>query len=518
MRGDRRLAWSPVPADGSMAAINFATPLTWSAGDGASQHDVYFGMDQAAVAEADASDTTGVYVGRQNATSYTPAGITFDSGPFYWRIDEVANDGTTVKGGVWSFSVTDHALVDDFESYNEILSGEPGSNLVYETWNDGYANPNINGSAMGNISGASMETGNVHGGRQSVPFIFNNTTAPVSEVTLNFTPAQDWTANGIITLSLWFAGAGTNVPGQLYVKINGVQVNYDGDASNLTLSPWQVWNIDLTAIGTNMSSVTSFAIGIQGSGATGTLLLDDIRLYTLPRELITPVQPDPAGLLLHLALNEGFGTVADDSSGNGRNATISGATWRVGGYNGTGSCLDFSGGGDHVLGDDATYLNDLSAITFSVWVKSDLIDTDKGFLIFSEPTGGDNNGMRYDAAGANGGGTNVLKMSVVSTGGNQQLESSNNLQTTEWQHYALVWSSGEQLRFYVNGVLDSPTDNYAATTGVTTDFEKLLLGKGGKDEGVGDSWDGLIDDLRIYDRPLSHAEVSGLAGRVNPFD
>ena len=68
------------------------------------------------------------------------------------------------------------------------------------------------------------------------------------------------------------------------------------------------------------------------------------------------------------------------------------------------------------------------------------------------------------------------------------------------------------------GVLDSPTANDAAVTGVTTCFEKLLLGRGGKDEGVDDGWDGGIDDIRIYDRALSNAEIAGLAGRTLPFD
>ena len=68
------------------------------------------------------------------------------------------------------------------------------------------------------------------------------------------------------------------------------------------------------------------------------------------------------------------------------------------------------------------------------------------------------------------------------------------------------------------GVLDSPTANDAAMTGVTTGFEKLLPGTGGKDEGVDDGWDGLIDDIRIYDRALSDAEIAGLAGKTLPFD
>ncbi|HEC04244.1 MAG TPA: LamG domain-containing protein, partial [Phycisphaerales bacterium] len=72
MRGDLSVAWNPSPANDSTPSIKAASPLTWSAGDGASKHDVYFGADQAAVEAADAADTTGVYKGRQSGTSYNP--------------------------------------------------------------------------------------------------------------------------------------------------------------------------------------------------------------------------------------------------------------------------------------------------------------------------------------------------------------------------------------------------------------------------------------------------------------
>ncbi len=280
MRGDTKRAWNPSPPPGSTPDIISALPLTWSAGDNATMHDVYFGTDRDTVANADASDTTGIYRGQQAAAAYSPAEVEFAGGPYYWRIDEVAADGTIVKGTVWRFSVADYILIDDFESYNDIPSGEPGSNLVYERWIDGFENPAANGSTIGYVSGASMETDTVHGGNKSVPFQFSNTTAGISEVTLDFTTPQDWTAHGITTLSLWFYGASSNVPGQLYVKVNGVQVDYTGATTDLNLPQWQQWPIDLaTVVGTNLQSVTSFAVGVQGSGANGVLLLDDITLH-----------------------------------------------------------------------------------------------------------------------------------------------------------------------------------------------------------------------------------------------
>ncbi len=84
-------------------------------------------------------------------------------------------------------------------------------------------------------------------------------------------------------LSLWFFGDASNTAAQMYVKVNGTKVAYDGDPGNLALAAWQVWNIDLASVGTNLQSVTTLSIGIDGNGASGTLYVDDIRLYALHR-------------------------------------------------------------------------------------------------------------------------------------------------------------------------------------------------------------------------------------------
>ena len=163
-------------------------------------------------------------------------------------------------------------------------------------------------------------------------------------------------------------------------------------------------------------------------------------------------------------------------------------------------------------------VNGLSAVTVAVWVNSNVTDTDHGFIHFIDPDGGDDGGMRYDAAGASFSGTNVMKMSVHPTGGNLQLESSSGVQTTEWQHVAMSWQSGESLKLYINGMLDTPTGATAPAVGTVDTVTQLLVGKGGKDELISDSWEGLIDDVRIYNRALSDAEMAGLAGRTLPFD
>ena len=213
-----------------------------------------------------------------------------------------------------------------------------------------------------------------------------------------------------------------------------------------------------------------------------------------------------ANLLCWWKFDEDAGSTALDHSGHGHHGTLEGDTQWVDGI--VGGALEFDGAGDRVVDNTAaSYLNGLDAITVCMWIKSDIVGTDKGFINGEDPDDNDNVvTMRYDSAGGTGGGTNVLKMAVTSTEGEQQLESSNNAQTTDWQHVAMVWSSGQQLKFYINGVLDVPTDNQPATTGTITGCTKLVIGAGSKDAGGG--WDGLIDDVRIYDRVLTAEEIT----------
>ena len=513
-------AREPRPADGeidvSIGTIDEPTGVTlgFRAGREAATHNVYFGTDEQAVIDGTTDVTT------VTEASHGPLPLDL-SQTYYWRVDEVneAETPTTWQGDLWNFTTQEYFILDDIESYNDLDTTDPNSNRIFLTWIDGWEVA-ANGSQVGYADPPFCEQTIVHGGKQSMPFLYSNTAgAAYSDAERTFAVGQDWTTGGAKTLSLWFSGDPNNTAAQMYVKVNGSKVAYDGDASNLTAAAWQPWNIELASFGVGLQNVTKLSIGIDGNGAAGTLLFDDIRLYPYDRQLITPAEPNKSGLLAHLGFDEGFGTVAGDLSGNGHVGTLMGDPQWVAGK--IGGALDFGGDGDHVLDDDGEdYINGLDALTVCMWIKSNLIDTDKGFLHCMEPAGQDRVvSMRYDTAGGSFGGDDILKMGVQSTGGEQQLESSSNLQTTEWQHVTMTWVSEGLIRFYVNGLEDTPTGrNGPNNSGTVSQCENLIIGKGGKDEGANAGWDGLIDDVRIYNRVLSPAEIAWLGGRTKPFD
>ena len=204
MRIDPLLAWEPIPISGSMPDIESVMPLVWSPGDSAASHEVYFGTDSDAVKNADTSDTTGVYRGSQNGTSFTPAeGIEWGGGPYYWRIDENNTDGTVTTGRIWSFTVADFLLVDDFESYTD---DDPNNEAIWQHWIDGYGIP-ANGSQSGHEFPPYAEQTTVHGGTQSMPLTYDNTAGVRnSEAVLTLVESRDWTRHGVGALSLWFRG------------------------------------------------------------------------------------------------------------------------------------------------------------------------------------------------------------------------------------------------------------------------------------------------------------------------
>ncbi len=208
-------AREPKPASGA-TGTGPDIVLSWRAGREAVSHQVYLSTDSNAVADGTAPAVT------RTEARYAPSALELGA-TYYWKVVEVnqAASPTTWESDVWSFSTVEYVVIEDFESYTN-----DSPNRLFQAWIDGYGfsadeffptdNPgNGTGSGVGHDIWTSggvhfgktiAETAIVHGGRQSMPLYYDNTSLPASEAERTWKTAQDWTANGADTLSLYLRG------------------------------------------------------------------------------------------------------------------------------------------------------------------------------------------------------------------------------------------------------------------------------------------------------------------------
>ena len=537
-------ALGPKPANRA-TDVSQTTSLSWKAGEKAAKHDVYFGTNQQAVANADTT-TAGIYRGRQNldVTSYVlPEAPLEWAKTFYWRIDEV-NGVDVWKGSVWSFTTANFIAVDDFENYTDDVG-----NRIFQTWKDGwgYTQPppgypgNGTGSAVGNGTAPYAEQTITHNGSyQSMPLAYDNSGAGgktrYSETFREWASAQDWTINSVKALTLYFYGASTNAAEQLYVAMEDNAghikvVNYS-DIGAVQKAAWQEWNIELTqfsAAGVNLAAIKKMYIGLGSrtsptAGGTGKIYIDDIRLY-LPRcipSLLKPAAdlsgncvvdyldlqviannwlamgtaPNDAKLVAHYTLDGNFN---DSSSytglqnGDPRNgaAIISDAV--------RGQVAHFDGLDDYV---DCGNFNPSAAtgkLSISLWMKwagpnggyqgvigkrDAWTDTDTMWCLEVDRDTSDCRFFQYNSWPEHG-------LNVPPIG--------------QWQHWAVSFD-GTDARLYING--ESVGGSQPFVFGPKTDARVVF---GACEQNGGNPFNGDLDEIRIYDYALSAAEVFYLA-------
>jgi hypothetical protein len=218
-------ATTPSPANGASEAQMTAI-LTWSPGDYATSHEMYFGTDANAVKNATTASPEYKGARAVGSESYDPGKLAWDT-TYYWRVDEVDDTGPDGRwtGNLWSFKTRNFLIIDDFEDY------DAGDNQIWFSWLDGlgfgvvgslpYSPGNGTGAAVGDeTTGSFTEETIVNGGLQSMPLVFDNNKqgyAYYSEVEHTLTDPRDWTENDVGELSLWFRG----LPGSVGSFVEG---------------------------------------------------------------------------------------------------------------------------------------------------------------------------------------------------------------------------------------------------------------------------------------------------------
>ncbi len=204
-------ARAPQPAAGTKG-VSIDSTLDWRSGRDVTSERVYFGTDQAAVTNGSVAAKT------VSSHGFDPGALDFGT-TYYWKVDEVGT--ATYPGALWSFTTQEYAAVENFESYTDKAGEE-----IFTAWVDGLTNSS--GSLVGYMAAAGGTFGEIvitHGGKQSMPFEYNNVKTPYySEAQRTFDMPQDWTVRGADTLSLWIKGNAARfvetAPGQYKVSSN----------------------------------------------------------------------------------------------------------------------------------------------------------------------------------------------------------------------------------------------------------------------------------------------------------
>jgi len=474
-------AREPEPADGE-TDVNPNGVLSWRPGREAASHQLYLGDDEAAVTDGTALvDTTTV-------SDYPLAGLDlqYDT-TYYWRISEV-NEAEAIsvwEGVVWTLQTQAYAVVDDFESYDD------EDNRIYDTWLDGWVNDT--GSTVGHLEEPFAETSIVRSGAQSMPLFYDNVGVATSEADYTLETAQNWAANGIESLSLYFRGVSSNTGGQLYLKINNTRVDYDGAAADISTPLWQPWSIDLSALGANVQNVTKLTIGVEGAGAQGVVYIDDIRLYPRVAEYITPTEPDVANLVGRWALDGN----ANDSSGNGYNGTAVGGPTYLAGKDGQAVRLD--GVDDYIdLGNRAGWPSGAAPRTISAWAMTNSVEAGWRWAV----------AYGTDATGQ----AMFLGMNtddLYGGGYGDDLSLANFWVMGEWHHLGLTYD-GATARLYADGI-----EVAAAAKTWNLVLNRAHIGQQVND--FSEFWNGAVDEVRLYKEALTAGEMAWLAGRTAPM-
>lgn len=229
------------------------------------------------------------------------------------------------------------------------------------------------------------------------------------------------------------------------------------------------------------------AIATDSAGLTGssnTLNLSVTSGAPAPPPISSASKPDA-----YWNFNEGRGTVASDASGHGFSATLKGAGWGSG-HSGSGLKLNGSGYAD-VSG--ATSLGAGSYLTVAFWVApQDVPGTDERLISkrysWDLKLNGDSRRPQFSASGSYA----TLNYSAA---------------LWAWQHIAFTFSSGV-MHGYVNGI-EVPFLANTFSSGQSLQAQTYGFAIGA-DSSNSSAAKGSMDDVVIYNRALSGAEVATL--------
>lgn len=203
----------------------------------------------------------------------------------------------------------------------------------------------------------------------------------------------------------------------------------------------------------------------------------------------------PARLIASYHFDEGSGATVYDASGLDNTGTVSGAAWSLDGKHG--GALFFDGNDDRVIVPDAPSLDVDTGLTLMAWVKPTAPALDWQTILAKEVGTED---VAYALFAVDSADRPVGYLNAYS-----DVRSSSTLPLDTWSHLAFTYT-GAVLSLYLNGSLVGTHQH----VGVISHSDGPLTIGG---DGIwGDWFEGLIDDVRVYNYARSEAEIQSDMG------
>jgi fibronectin type 3 domain-containing protein len=202
-------------------------------------------------------------------------------------------------------------------------------------------------------------------------------------------------------------------------------------------------------------------------------------------------QTSPPGLVGAWAFGEGVGSTTADASGTGNAGTINGADWSTEGR--FGNALDFNGTSDTVRIASSASLNPGSAMTLSAWIEPTVPQDGWNTILHRQAenyflTASGNGALRPAGGGRFGGSTLTVEAPTA-------------IPVGTWTYVSVTYA-GSTMRLYVNGTEVASRDVGSGSIPASTN--PLWIGG---NQPFGEYFEGRIDEVRVYNRALTQAEI-----------
>src|SRR3989338_3105382 len=213
------------------------------------------------------------------------------------------------------------------------------------------------------------------------------------------------------------------------------------------------------------------------------------------------------GLVSHYKLDETSGTTATDSAGT-NTGSVTGATWTTGKLN---NALNFDGiAGKRV--DTNTNFGITGALTVSAWVYPRSAPSGVGRIAAGAYSYNSNPSLlRGWYLGEEYGSSDIFRFRIYDSAGNTAIANNtgffaNNL--NKWTHVVGVFIPSQSVTLYVNGV-QVGQDTTSIPSNIAYNATNFRIGSRADSTSQG-MWNGLLDDIRIYSRALTAADITEL--------